>query len=94
MSDEPIQYTPFIPNEHMVKRAYVLGMRQAFIASTGEHEAEFERFLAHIREAAVKGERARIEQAAIALAGDTIGNSWDASAPSWHRIYPIIRDTA
>ena len=37
------EYTPTVDQ---AKRAYVTGMRQAFIASAGEHVEEFARFLA------------------------------------------------
>ena len=44
------EYTPTVDQ---AKRAYVTGMRQAFIGSAGEHEEEFARFLAAIRAAAL-----------------------------------------
>jgi len=37
------EYTPALDE---VKRIYVRAVRQAFIASSGEHEAEFDRFIA------------------------------------------------
>ena len=38
--------TDWTPNEEQAKRAYVTGMRQAFIASAGEHAEEWDRFIA------------------------------------------------
>lgn len=40
------EYTP--TTEH-VRDAYVRAMRNAFIASAGEHEAEFDRWLEQVR---------------------------------------------
>ena len=42
----------YTPTTEQVKRIYVRTARQAFIASTGEHEAEFTRWLAGIQRAA------------------------------------------
>ena len=36
--------TDYTPTTEQVERAYVTGMRQAFIASEGEHRAEFDRW--------------------------------------------------
>lgn len=37
---------PFTPTTEQVRAAYVRASRQAFIAATSEHEAEFDRWLA------------------------------------------------
>lgn len=52
--------TTFTPTTEQAKRAYVTGMRQAFIASAGEHAEEFDRWLAKVkhqtlRDAALSG---------------------------------------
>ena len=51
----------FTPTVDQAKRAYVTGMRQAFIASAGEHAEEFARFLA-ARDASVRA--AALDEAA------------------------------
>jgi len=42
-------HAPYTPPESEFIRAYALGMRQAFIGSTGEHEEEARRFLTRVR---------------------------------------------
>lgn len=44
----------FTPTTVQVRDAYVRQLRNAFVASTGEHEAEFDRWLASVRAAAVR----------------------------------------
>lgn len=51
----------FTPTTEQASRAYVTGMRQAFIASAGEHAEEFARFLA-ARDASVRA--AALDEAA------------------------------
>lgn len=51
----------YTPTVDQAKRAYVTGMRQAFIASAGEHAEEFARFLA-ARDASVRA--AALDEAA------------------------------
>jgi hypothetical protein len=54
----------YTPTTEQVARAYTVGMRQAFIASAGEHDAEFTRWLAaHDREVAAKALREAAEWA-------------------------------
>lgn len=51
----------FTPTTEQASRAYVTGMRQAFIASAGEHAEEFARFLA-ARDASIRA--AALDEAA------------------------------
>lgn len=50
--------TDWTPTTTHVRDAYVRQMRDAFVASTGEHEAEFDRWLRQVQaQAWAEGER-------------------------------------
>ena len=49
----------YVPNTEHVRDAYVRAMRNAFIASAGEHEAEFDRWLERVRAEERAEERAK-----------------------------------
>ena len=78
----------FTPIKGQVKGAYVRAMRNAFIASEGEHGEEFERFIAQVRAKAAREAWAEADHAHYPLVmavesfidngGDTYGNLDDA----------------
>ena len=86
----------FTPTTEQASRAYVTGMRQAFIASAGEHEEEFARFLA-ARDASVRA--AALDEAAVVAEADAA--KWeirwqdsDREESAVGRMYAAYRDTA
>ena len=69
--DYPAPLIPYVPTTQVVRDAYVRGMRNAFIASASEHEAEFDRWLKAERFTAwQQGYAARVEDDSYGIGAD------------------------